>query len=74
MCPFDEPVRKSKLAPQTGFDRTHFASVGLVIVAGQMEQSVQDQNLQLCLGRVAELSSPHGSNLCRDRNIARGLA
>jgi hypothetical protein len=73
MRSFDEPYRQFQQCAQFGFPHSHLAVVGLMIVACEMQQSVQDEYLQFGFGRVSESSSIGGRNFCRDRNIAGQL-
>jgi hypothetical protein len=70
MSSFNEPDRKFELLPQFGFARLHFAAISLVIVTGQVQQSVQNEDFQLSLGRVPELGGIGGCYLGGYRQIA----
>jgi hypothetical protein len=70
MSSFDEPDRQFELLPQFDFARLHFTAISLVIVAGQVQQSVQNQDLQLSLGRVPELGGVGGCYLSGNSEIA----
>jgi len=70
MSSFDEPDRQFEVLPQFGFAGLHFAAISLVIVTGQVEQSVEDKNFQLGFGRVAKLGGVGGCYLGGNSDIA----
>jgi hypothetical protein len=43
----DQPLRQAQPCAEQTFPPGHFALIGLMVVAGQVEQSVQDQHLDL---------------------------
>lgn len=73
MRALNESNRQSQLHPQLRFARPHFAIVGFVIVAGQMQQPVEDQDLQLRFGGMPKFGGICGSNLSRDSQVASHL-
>jgi hypothetical protein len=70
MGPFDQSYRQFQQMAQSGFSRLHFAAIILVIVAGQVQQSVQNKNSQFGFRGVPELGGVNGGNFPRDGNVA----
>ena len=65
MRPLDQPHRQLEPLAEFGFPRLHFAAVAFVIVAGQVQQPVQDEDLQLGFGGVSQFRSIGGRDLGR---------
>lgn len=70
MSSFDEADRQFELLPQFDLARLHFAAIRLVIVAGQVEQSVEDKDFQLGFRRMAKLGCVGGRYLSGNSEIA----
>ena len=73
MRALDESNRQFQLHPQLRFACPHFAVVGFMIVAGQMQQPMEDQDLQLRFGGMPKFGSICGRNLSRDGQVASHL-
>ena len=48
----DQRRRKTELSPQTRFFPRHLSRIGLMIVAGQVQQSVKDEDLDFSCQRM----------------------
>lgn len=54
VCPLNQADRQLQFPPQRGFLRLHFTAIGFVVVSGQMQQSVQDQDFQFRIDGMTE--------------------
>ncbi len=58
---------------QSELFRFHLSPVMLMIISGQMEQSMENEYLQFCLARVTEVCCILLRDFCRDGYITRNL-
>lgn len=66
----DQRDGKAERASQARFLACHFSRVGFMIVAGQVQQTVQDEDLQLVVGGVSQAAGIACGDLRRDGKIA----
>jgi len=52
ICAFDETLREAQLCAEESFAAGHLAGVGFVIVTGEVEQAVEDEDLNFCRERM----------------------
>ena len=62
--PLDQSDRQLQPPPQLGFLGLHFAGIGFVVIADQMQQSVQDQDFQFGVDGMAEFFGIGRGDLC----------
>src|SRR6266852_6401842 len=65
--------RESEPLPQTSLDAIHFAAIGFVIVAEQMQHAVENQNLQFAGQRAAQLLGISPRRRGRNGDVAEKL-
>jgi hypothetical protein len=68
--PFDQPLGQFQLRPQLHLPPRHRAIIPLVIVAREMQQPMQHQNLQLARQRMPMLDGLLPRSIHADRQIA----
>jgi hypothetical protein len=71
LMPGNQARRQTRALPKLVFEAAHLSTVGLVIVAQEVQEAVQRQNSQLGLQRVAQLTGLTGCNSPRDGKIAK---
>jgi hypothetical protein len=69
-CAFDETVRKIEFAAEFDFAGCHFALVGLVVFAGQVEEAVEDEDLYFGFERVVVSGGLAGCGVERNGEVA----
>jgi hypothetical protein len=68
----DQSRRQPQRPPQTRFFPRHLSTIGFVIVAGQVQQPVQDQDLHLVGRAVSQAACVASGDFRRDSNVAGG--
>jgi len=69
----DEALRQAELGAEKKFTAGHLASVGFVVMAGEMKEAVEDENFDLRRERVMLLDGLLSSGGDRDSQIANDL-
>jgi len=47
ICAFDEALREAETGAEEAFAAGHLSCVGLMVMTGEMEQAVEDENFDL---------------------------
>ncbi len=70
MSPLDEAFAQTASAPQPAFEPHHLPVVALVIVAEEVQQSMEREHAQFGLFAVASLARLPGRDATRNHDVA----